>query len=76
VSVVHGLGPGDAGFDDRVADFERETSPWVMAGQFSVQQVLRPQDTRDYLIRMLEVHQSRASGGIGRHLLQAWPCYV
>jgi methylmalonyl-CoA decarboxylase subunit alpha len=76
VTVVHGLGPGDAGFDDRVADFERETSPWVMAGQFSVQQVLRPQDTRDYLIRMLEVHQSRASGGIGRHLLQAWPCYV
>jgi acetyl-CoA carboxylase carboxyltransferase component len=76
VTVVHGLSPQDPGYEEQVDAFRRETSPWVMAGQFSVQQVLRPQDTRDWLIRMLEVHQSRASGGIGRHLMQAWPCYL
>ena len=76
VTVVHGLKPGDPGFEQRLAEVERETSPWVMAGQFSVQHVLRPAETRDWLIRMLQVHQARASGGVGRHLLQSWPCYL
>jgi len=76
VTVVHGIDPGDPGFEEKEAAIARETSPWVMAGQFSVQQVLRPQDTRDYLIRMLEVHQLRASGGVGRRLMQSWPCYL
>ena len=76
VKVVHGLSPTDEGFADRVEELERETSPWTMAGQFSVQQVLRPQDTRDWLLRMLEVHQIRASKGVGRHLMQSWPCYL
>ena len=68
--------PGDLGFEQRLAEVERETSPWVMAGQFAVQHVLRPAETRDWLIRMLQVHQARASGGVGRHLLQSWPCYL
>ncbi|WP_423460097.1 acyl-CoA carboxylase subunit beta [Ottowia sp. VDI28] len=76
VTVVHGIGPGDAGFEEKIEAFERETSPWAMAGQFSVQEVLRPGDTRDYLIRMLEVHQLRATGGVGQRLLRAWPCYL
>ncbi|HSW18747.1 MAG TPA: carboxyl transferase domain-containing protein [Ramlibacter sp.] len=76
VKVVHGLSPADAGFDDRVAELERETSPWVMAGNFQVQQVIRPQDTRDWLLRMLQVHVSRGSAGVGRRLMQSWPCYL
>ncbi|HYF19672.1 MAG TPA: carboxyl transferase domain-containing protein [Ramlibacter sp.] len=76
VTVVHGLSAGDPGFEERVEELERETSPWTMAGHFSVQQVLRPQDTRDWLIRMLEVHQMRPGKGVGRHLLQTWPCYL
>ncbi len=76
VKVVHGLSPSDEGFDARVAELERETSPWTMAGQFSVQQVLRPQDTRDWLLRMLEVHQMRATRGVGQHLMKSWPCYL
>ena len=76
VKVVHGLSSTDEGFDDRVEELERETSPWTMAGQFSVQQVLRPKDTRDWLLRMLEVHQMRASKGVGRHLMHSWPCYL
>lgn len=76
VTVVHGLQPGAEGFEARMAELERETSPWAMAGQFAVQHVIRPQDTREWLIRMLDVHHSRASRGIGRHLMQAWPCYL
>lgn len=76
VRVVHGLSEGDPGFDERVAEIARETSPWTMAGQFSVQHVIAPCETRDFLIRMLEVHELRASGGVGRHLMQTWPCYV
>ena len=75
-SVVHGPAAGEPGFEDRVADFERETSAWAMAGQFAVQHVLRPQDTRDWLIRMLQVHQARRGDAVGRHLLQSWPCYL
>lgn len=76
VTVVHGLAAGDPGFVDRMRELERETSPWTMAGQFSVQHVLRPQDTRDWLARMLDVHQHRQGKGVGRHLMQSWPCYL
>ena len=76
VTVVHGLQPGSAGYDERLAEFERETSPWTMASHFSVQHVIRPQDTREFLKRMLDVHRARMSGGVGRHGLQNWPCYL
>jgi acetyl-CoA carboxylase carboxyltransferase component len=76
VTVVHGLAPGSEGYEDRIAEFERETSPWRMAADFSVQHVIRPQDTRDFLASMLDVHRYRPGGGVGRHRLQNWPCYL
>lgn len=76
VAVVHGLKEGDPGFEQHLAAFERETSPWTMAGHFSVQHVVRPEDTRDFLARMLDVYRQRAAGGVGRHLMQSWPCYL
>lgn len=76
VTVVYGLKDTDTGFEERLTELERETSPWTMAGQFSVQHVIRPQDTRDFLIRMLGVHRMRTTNGIGRHALQNWPCYL
>ena len=35
--------------------------------------VIRPQETRDYLIRMLDVHRLRLTNGVGQHLMRAWP---
>ena len=32
-----------------------------------------PRDTRDYLIRTLEVHRMRMNNGVGEHLLRNWP---
>jgi hypothetical protein len=35
--------------------------------------VIRPDETRDYLIRMLQVHRLRATRGVGQHLMRNWP---
>ena len=73
VKVVHGLDPGDAGFDEALAEMDRASEVWDAASIFSVQSVIRPQETRDYLVRMLEVHQLRLTRGVGQHLMRAWP---
>ena len=73
VKVVHGLDRGQPGFDEAFARMSRDSEPWDMAGVYAVQSVIRPQETRDYLIRMLDVHRMRLTHGVGRHLMGAWP---
>ncbi len=73
VKVVHGIDRGDAGFDEALSRMDRDSEPWDIAGVYAVQAVIRPQETRDYLIRMLEVHGLRLTKGVGRHLMGAWP---
>lgn len=55
------------------AQMEKESDVWGMAEMYAVQSVIAPQATRDYLIRMLEVHEMRRSGGIGKHHMASWP---
>jgi len=73
VKVVHGLDPGEAGFDGHYAAMNRASEVWDIASMYAVQSVVRPQDTREYLIRMLDVHQLRLTNGVGQHLMRAWP---
>ena len=73
VKVVHGLEPGDAGFEAALAEMDRASEVWDAASIFAVQSVIRPQDTRDYLVRMLGVHSLRLTKGVGQHLMRAWP---
>jgi len=73
VTVVSGLRPGEPGFGDKRAMMEKDGSVYDIASIYAVQDVIRPEQTRDYLIRMLDVHQLRHTGGIGRHLLACWP---
>jgi len=73
VKIVHGLEPGDPGFDAAFERMNKDSEPWDMAAIYAVQSVIRPEDTRDYLIRMLDVHRQRLSGGVGQHLMHAWP---
>ena len=73
VKVVHGLEPGQPGFDEAYARMNRDSQVWDMASVYAVQSVIRPQETRDYLIRMLDVHRLRLTGGVGQHLMRAWP---
>lgn len=55
------------------AQMERDSDVWGMAEMYAVQAVIAPQETRDYLVRMLEVHELRKTGGVGKHHLAAWP---
>jgi acetyl-CoA carboxylase carboxyltransferase component len=71
--VVHGLDPGQPGFEEAFDTMNQDTSVWDMASAYAVQLVIRPEDTRQHLIRTLEVHGLRRTGGVGRHLLASWP---
>lgn len=59
--------------DAMQAAMEKENDVWGMAEIYAVQSVIAPQQTRDYLIRMLEVHTMRRTNGIGKHHLASWP---
>lgn len=73
VTVVHGTRPGDPGFDEQLAQMNRDNNAYEIARTFAVQNVIRPESTRDYLINMLEIHSLKLSNGIGQHLMRAWP---
>jgi len=75
VSVVHNrrAQDGDAEYESLMNDMVVSNSPYELAGMFAAQAVIRPSETRDWAIRMLEVFQQRARGGIGEHRLATWP---
>ena len=73
VTIVDGIRPGEAGFDERLAEMAQENSAYEIARTYAVQNVIRPEDTRDYLLRMLEIHSLKLTEGLGQHLLRAWP---
>jgi acetyl-CoA carboxylase carboxyltransferase component len=52
---------------------ERDSDVWGMAEIYAAQSVIRPEQTRDHLVRMLDVHTLRRSGGVGKHNLSGWP---
>jgi acetyl-CoA carboxylase carboxyltransferase component len=72
-NIVHGLKSGDEGFEEALAHIQKDLEIWDMATIFSIQNVVKPQETRDYLVRMLDVYRLRRSNGIGQHLMRTWP---
>jgi len=72
-SIVHNKSPGDEGFDQALADIQKDLEVWDMARIFSAQDVIKPQETRAFLIRALEIHKRRRGNGIGEHLMRTWP---
>lgn len=72
-SIVHNLTAGQEGFEEALADIQKDLEIWDMAQIFSAHDVIKPQETRDTLIRILDIHQRRRSGGIGQHLMRTWP---
>jgi acetyl-CoA carboxylase carboxyltransferase component len=73
VTVTWGVRPGEPGYDQALARMQRDSSVYDIAALYAVQDVIAPHTTREYVIRMLDVHRLRVSGGIGQHLLRAWP---
>jgi acetyl-CoA carboxylase carboxyltransferase component len=71
--IVHGVKPGDPGFAEKLADIEQDSDVWGLAAVFAAQAVIKPEETRDYLIRMLDVYRLRMTRGVGQHLMRTWP---
>jgi acetyl-CoA carboxylase carboxyltransferase component len=72
-TIVHGLRPGEEGFEEALAAIQKDVEIWDMATIFSVQNIVKPQETRDHLIRMFDVYRIRRGAGVGQHLMQTWP---
>jgi acetyl-CoA carboxylase carboxyltransferase component len=72
-SIVHGVGAGEPGFEEKLAQIQKASDVWGLAEVYAAQAVIRPDETRDYLIRMLQVHRLRATRGVGQHLMRNWP---
>ena len=72
-SIVKNKSPGDDGFEDALAEIQKNLEVWDMARIFSAQDVIKPQETRATLIRLFDIHRRRRSRGIGEHLMRTWP---
>ncbi len=72
-TIVHGVKPGAPDFEARLGEIEKGSDVWGLASVFAVQSVIRPEDTRAYLIRMLDVYKLRMTKGVGQHLMRTWP---
>ena len=75
INVVYNMKEEDdpEAFQRMLDRMNKNTEPWDAAGIFGVNEIVHPEETRDFLIRMLGLHRNRPSSGIGRHLLHAWP---
>jgi methylmalonyl-CoA decarboxylase subunit alpha len=72
-TIVHGVRAGEEGFEEALAAIQKDVEVWDMATIFSLQNIVKPQETRDHLIRMLDVYRIRRGVGVGQHLMQTWP---
>ena len=71
--IVHGVGVGEPGFEEKFAQIRQGSDVWGLASVYAAQAVIRPEHTRDYLIRMLDVYKLRITKGVGQHLMRTWP---
>lgn len=63
-------------FEELFAEMTKGTSAYDMAAPYSAHCVIEPWETREYLLRTLELHRSRMAGGIGAHRMAAWPTTI
>ena len=75
VNVVFGIKQEDDPeiFQQRVEELQRDSGPWEVAAMYEAQDVIKPQETRQHLINMLEIHRLRMSNGVGERLMRTWP---
>jgi acetyl-CoA carboxylase carboxyltransferase component len=71
--IVHGVGVGEPGFEEAFANIKQGSDVWGLASVYAAQEVIRPEQTRDYLIRMLDIYKLRLTRGVGQHLMRSWP---
>jgi hypothetical protein len=67
------VGAGEPGFEEKFAQIQKGSDVWGLASIYAAQAVIRPEQTRDHLSRMLEVYKLRITRGVGQHLMRNWP---
>ena len=75
VSVVHNARPGQQG-EDYAAQIEQmklDGTPYDLTAIFAAHAVIRPNDSREWLIRMLSALTRRPDKGLSQHKLANWP---
>jgi len=50
-----------------------DSAPYPAAGMHFIHDVIDPRETRDYIVRALEICQGNKTGGLGEHRLANWP---
>ena len=60
-------------FREAVAKMNKGSTPYDMAAIYTAQDVIDPRETRNWLIRMFDVHRMRLTSGVGEHLMRTWP---
>lgn len=72
---MHGVEPEDEPerYAQLLEEMSRGTTAYDAAAAYTAHAVIHPAQTRAHLIRSLEVHQMRLSGGVGEHLMRTWP---
>ena len=75
VNVVYATKPGEdpERYDELVRQVSSGTTAYELAAPFIAQMVIDPNDTRRFLIDMLEVLSRRMTNGVGQHRLADWP---
>lgn len=75
VTIVHGVSEKDdpERYQAAMEEMSRATSAYDAAATNAIHDVIDPTQTRDYLIRVLEVHRMRMTNGVGKHLMRTWP---
>jgi acetyl-CoA carboxylase carboxyltransferase component len=56
-----------------IQEMIKDSAPYPAAGMHYIHDVIEPTDTRDYIIRCLEICRDRRTGGVGQHRLANWP---
>jgi acetyl-CoA carboxylase carboxyltransferase component len=78
VSVVHNVPPGGQGpngepYQTLFEGMMRDGTPYDLNAIFAAHAVIRPNDTRAWLDRMLSVFARRPDKNVSRHKLVTWP---
>ena len=59
--------------DKLVQQLIEDSAPYPAAGMHYLHDVIDPKETRNYIIRALEICQDRRTGGVSQHRLANWP---
>ncbi len=59
-----------------ITEMIKDSGPYPAAGEHFIHDVIDPRDTRDYIVKVLEIVRDSADSGMSQHLLANWPSKV